>query len=142
MIQTSGQLVLDTGIPNSAAQSALNTVTDQAGSLTMFSSEKLSTLLLAILFFLLASFSLSLLPFLVLHHLLDGSDVVRLGFAKALEVQILDKFGKWNLPRFLFVVRLATELLRVHPEFACHLDVRVGQMETLPRVNPRLVLRR
>lgn len=40
------------------------------------------------------------------------------------------------------MVCLATKPLRIHAKLSGHLDVSVGKMKSLPRINPDLILRR
>jgi hypothetical protein len=86
----------------------------------------------------LALLSLGLLAFLVLHHLLNGTDVVRSLFPEPLEVQLFDVLRQWNLPQFLSVIGHASQLLGVHPEFSCHLNVGMGKVEPLSGIDPCL----
>src|SRR5713101_6345105 len=57
-----------------------------------------------------------------------------------LEVNGLDEFAQWALPWLLAFVGQATELLRVQPKLARHLDLIVGQVIFLARFNPNLEL--
>ena len=74
----------------------------------------------------------------VRHHLLNGTDIVRLLLLEVLEVQFLDVLRQGNLPRLLPVIGLAPQLLGVHPEFSRHLNMGVGKVEHLSGVDPYL----
>ncbi len=91
---------------------------------------------------MLTGFPLGLFLLLVSNHLLDRPDIGRTLLPETLEIENFNELRERSLPRFLLVVRLATEPLRIHAEFSRHLDVRVGKMEALARINPRLVLGR
>ena len=43
---------------------------------------------------------------------------------------------------FLLVICLPAKPFRIHAEFSGHLDVHVGKVESLSRINPHLVFRR
>ena len=47
-----------------------------------------------------------------------------------------------EFPWLLLVICFATEFLRVHAKLTRHLDVRMGKVEALPRIDPRLIFGR
>ena len=49
---------------------------------------------------------------------------------------MLDELRQGSLPVFLIVIVELAELLRVHPELAGHLDVRVRQVVALSCLDP------
>jgi len=50
--------------------------------------------------------------------------------------------GQWSFPWLLVVVVELAELLRIHAELPCHLDLGVRKAETLASINPTLQLLR
>ena len=56
-----------------------------------------------------------------------------------LEVQLFDILGQRQLPGFLLRVGQAAELLGIQPQLSGHLDVGMGKMVALPRIDPSLV---
>src|SRR4029453_5568617 len=58
--------------------------------------------------------------------------------SEALAVEVFDELRQRRLPWLLAVVVELAELLRVHPELACHLHVRMREVEALPCLDPIL----
>ena len=85
---------------------------------------------------------ISLLAFLIFHHLFDRSDVVGSILFETLKIQLLNKLWQWKFPWLLFVVCLATKPLRIHAKLFGHLNVSMRKMKSLPCINPYLALRR
>src|SRR5437762_2844650 len=75
-------------------------------------------------------------------ELFDRDDHIRTLFPEPLVIQALDELRKGELPWFLPVVGKLPEPLWVHAEFARHLDMRVREVETLPRIDPDLQVAR
>ena len=80
-----------------------------------------------------------LLLVVVIHNLLDGTNIIRPDFLEMLDVQLFDELGQRQLPGFLLRVGEAAELLGIQPQLSGHLDVGMGKLETLPRFDPSLV---
>lgn len=76
------------------------------------------------------------------NHLLERADIVRPLLLESLQVQLFDVLRQWNLPRFLSVISHASQLLGIHPELSCHLNLSMGQVEPLSGVDPCLEFRR
>ena len=74
--------------------------------------------------------------------LFDRDDDIRTLFPEPRVIQALDELRKRELPWFLPVVGKLPEPLWVHAEFARHLDMRVREVETLPRIDPDLQVAR
>ena len=90
-----------------------------------------------------SQFCLSLERFSLLFStdsILDGHHTVRTVLAEPFAVEVLDELLERHFPGLLMVVGLLAELFRVHPQLASHLDMGVGQVVTLPRVDPCLHL--
>ena len=92
------------------------------------------------LWFLLLAFEL--FPFLVFHHPLNGPHIFRPLFAEPLKIVVLYEYRQRRLPKFLFMVIQFAEFLRIHPKFASHLNLGMGKLVSLPRINPLLVFGR
>jgi hypothetical protein len=84
-------------------------------------------------------FFLLFLPAVILHYLLDRAHIIRSVFLEVLEVQLLYILGQGQLPGFLLRVGQAAELLRIQPQLSGHLDVGMGKVVALPRIDPSLV---
>jgi hypothetical protein len=80
-------------------------------------------------------FLLAIIP----HHLFDGADVIRPRFLEVLDVQLFDILRQRQLPGFLLRVGQAAELLGIQSQLSGHLDVGMGKMVALPRIDPSLV---
>ena len=76
----------------------------------------------------------------IAHHLLDGTNAIGVVFLEMLEVQLFDELGQGQFLGFLFSVGQSAKLLGIQPQFSIHLDVGMGKMITLPRIDPTLVL--
>jgi hypothetical protein len=55
---------------------------------------------------------------------------------EALEVQLLDKPGRWRLPGLLIGIDQTAELLRIQPQLPGHLDVGIGKVEAPACLDP------
>ena len=84
--------------------------------------------------------ALFFLPVGIADHLLGGPYVIGPAFLEVLEVQLLDELRQGHLPGLLLRVGEAAELLGIEAQLSGHLDVGIGKMETLPRLDLRLVL--
>jgi hypothetical protein len=69
-------------------------------------------------------------------HLFDGTNVVRSSFLEVLDVQLFNILGQGQFPGFLLRAGQAVELLRIKPQLSGHLDVGMGKMVALPRIDP------
>jgi hypothetical protein len=81
-----------------------------------------------------------LLPVGITDHLLDRTNAVGPDSFEVLEVQLLDIIRQEQFPGFLLGVGQTAELLWIQPQFPGHLDVSIGKLEALPRLDPGLVL--
>jgi hypothetical protein len=74
-------------------------------------------------------------------QLFQRTHVLWFRVTEALVITLRDKLLQRNHPRFLLLVGQGPELLRIHSQFASHLDVRVAQLEAPSCLKPRLRLR-
>ena len=89
----------------------------------------------------LSCFAFRLLSLPISDDLLDRPDVVWPRLAEPLEIKLFDELGKGHFPRFLMMVRLLTEFLRIQAQLSCHLNVGMGEVKSIACIDPDLVLR-
>ena len=68
----------------------------------------------------------------------DGEDDVGTSLPESLDVEMLDEQRQRQFPGLLVMVVELAHFLRIQPELARHLDLRVGQAKPLPGVDPHL----
>jgi hypothetical protein len=69
-------------------------------------------------------------------YLFDGTKVFRSVFLEVLDVQLFDILGQGLLPGFLLRVGQTVELFGIQPRLDGYLDVGMGKMAALPRIDP------
>ena len=94
---------------------------------------------ICVFFFDSPYFSLLFFPAVILHHLLDGTNVFRPRFVEVLEVQLFDILWQRQLPGFLLRVGQAAELLGIQAQLSGHLDMGMGKIVALARIDPSLI---
>jgi hypothetical protein len=81
--------------------------------------------------------ALRLLRLVARRDLFEGKDRDRTFATKPLEIEARDELGQRRLPRLLPVIIEFAELVRVHAQFARHLQVRVRKAVTPARLRSR-----
>ena len=70
--------------------------------------------------------------------LLQRNNHVRTFFPEAAEILLFDELREWQFPGFMPVVIELAKGLGVHAQLSRHLHLRMGEMESLPRLDPDL----
>ena len=76
-------------------------------------------------------FAFRLFSLLVSDDLLDRPDVVRPLLAEPFDIESFDELRKGRFPRLFVMVRLLTEFLRIQAQLPCHLNVIMGEVESI-----------
>ena len=86
-------------------------------------------------------FAFRLFSLLVSDDLLNRPDVAWSILAKPFDIELFDELRKGRFPRLLMMVRLLTEFLRIQAQLPCHLNVGMGEVKSIARIDPDLICR-